>query len=45
MQKDQKLGLEGKFFLEEDKKGEDSASRPIPNAIHLVRLAWSITRV
>ncbi|KAG6837496.1 hypothetical protein H0H93_008421 [Arthromyces matolae] len=37
MQKDPKLGLEGKFFLEEGKKGEDSASRPIPNAIHLVR--------
>ncbi|KAG6898168.1 hypothetical protein C0992_004155 [Termitomyces sp. T32_za158] len=37
MQKDGKLGLEGKFFLEEGKKGEDSASRPIPNAIHLVR--------
>jgi chromodomain-helicase-DNA-binding protein 1 len=37
MVKDPKLGLEGKFFLEEGKKGEDSASRPIPNAIHLVR--------
>lgn len=37
MQKDPKLGLQGKFFLEEGKKGEDSASRPIPNAIHLVR--------
>jgi chromodomain-helicase-DNA-binding protein 1 len=37
MQKDPKLGLEGKFFLEEGKKGEDAASRPIPNAIHLVR--------
>ncbi|KII92764.1 hypothetical protein PLICRDRAFT_51119 [Plicaturopsis crispa FD-325 SS-3] len=37
MAKDPKLGLEGKFFLEEGKKGEDSASRPIPNAIHLVR--------
>lgn len=37
MQKDSKLGLEGKFFLEEGKKGEDAASRPIPNAIHLVR--------
>ncbi|KAH7888521.1 SNF2 family N-terminal domain-containing protein [Phlebopus sp. FC_14] len=37
MQKDSRLGLEGKFFLEEGKKGEDSASRPIPNAIHLVR--------
>lgn len=37
MQKDSRLGLEGKFFLEEGKKGEDAASRPIPNAIHLVR--------
>lgn len=37
MQKDAKLGLEGKFFLEEAKKGEDSSSKPIPNAIHLVR--------
>ncbi|KAL0576281.1 ATP-dependent DNA helicase Hrp3 [Marasmius crinis-equi] len=37
MQKDEKLSLDGKFFLEEGKKGEDSASRPIPNAIHLVR--------
>lgn len=37
MQKDPKLGLEGKFFLEEGKKGEDTASKPIPNAIHLVR--------
>ncbi len=37
MAKDLKLNLEGKFFLEEGKKGEDSASRPIPNAIHLVR--------
>ncbi|KDR75210.1 hypothetical protein GALMADRAFT_249186 [Galerina marginata CBS 339.88] len=37
MAKDSKLGLEGKFFLEEGKKGEDAASRPIPNAIHLVR--------
>ncbi|KAK0241798.1 SNF2 family N-terminal domain-containing protein [Armillaria nabsnona] len=37
MAKDEKLGLEGKFFLEEGKKGEDAASRPIPNAIHLVR--------
>jgi chromodomain-helicase-DNA-binding protein 1 len=37
MQKDSRLGLDGKFFLEEGKKGEDSASRPIPNAIHLVR--------
>jgi chromodomain-helicase-DNA-binding protein 1 len=35
--KDPKLGLDGKFFLEEGKKGDDSASRPIPNAIHLVR--------
>ena len=37
MQKDPKLGLEGKFFLEEAKKGEDASSKPIPNAIHLVR--------
>jgi len=37
MAKDPKLHLEGKFFLEEGKKGEDSSSRPIPNAIHLVR--------
>ncbi|CAK5281780.1 unnamed protein product [Mycena citricolor] len=35
--KDNKLGLDGKFFLEEGKKGEDSANKPIPNAIHLVR--------
>jgi chromodomain-helicase-DNA-binding protein 1 len=37
MAKDPKLGLGGKFFLEEGKKGEESGSRPIPNAIHLVR--------
>ncbi|KAL1679438.1 SNF2 family N-terminal domain-containing protein [Schizophyllum commune] len=37
IQKDPKLGLEGKFFLDEGKKNEDSANRPIPNAIHLVR--------
>jgi chromodomain-helicase-DNA-binding protein 1 len=37
MAKDPKLGLEGKFFLEEGKKGDDAASKPIPNAIHLVR--------
>jgi chromodomain-helicase-DNA-binding protein 1 len=37
MAKDPKLHLDGKFFLEEGKKGEDAASRPIPNAIHLVR--------
>ena len=37
IQKDPRLGLEGKFFLDEGKKGEDSASKPIPNAIHLVR--------
>ena len=35
MAKDQKLGLESKFFVE-GKKGEDPASRPIPNAIHLI---------
>ncbi|EIN11962.1 hypothetical protein PUNSTDRAFT_99321 [Punctularia strigosozonata HHB-11173 SS5] len=37
MQKDPRLGLDGKFFLEEGKKGDDSATKPIPNAIHLVR--------
>ena len=37
MAKDPKLHLDGKFFLEEGKKGEDAASKPIPNAIHLVR--------
>ena len=37
MAKDPRLGLEGKFFLEEGKKGEDSSNKPIPNAIHLVR--------
>lgn len=37
MAKDPQLGLEGKFFLEETKKGDDQAGRPIPNAIHLVR--------
>jgi chromodomain-helicase-DNA-binding protein 1 len=37
IQKDVRLELDGKFFLEEGKKGEDSANRPIPNAIHLVR--------
>lgn len=37
MQKDVKLDLEGKFYLEEGKKTEDTTSRPIPNAIHLVR--------
>ncbi|KAF9075433.1 SNF2 family N-terminal domain-containing protein [Rhodocollybia butyracea] len=35
MAKDPKLNLDGKFFLEEGKKGEDAATRPIPNAIHL----------
>ena len=35
--KDPRLGLQGKFFLDEGKKGEDAASKPIPNAIHLVR--------
>lgn len=34
---DSRLGLTDKFFLDESKKGEDSASKPIPNAIHLVR--------
>ncbi|KAH7913675.1 SNF2 family N-terminal domain-containing protein [Hygrophoropsis aurantiaca] len=37
MAKDPRLGLDGKFFLEEGKKGEDATTRPIPNAIHLVR--------
>lgn len=37
MAKDERLGLQGKFFLEEGKKGEDATTRPIPNAIHLVR--------
>ena len=37
MAKDPRLGLQGKFFLDEGKKGEDAASKPIPNAIHLVR--------
>ncbi|KAI0695471.1 SNF2 family N-terminal domain-containing protein [Cytidiella melzeri] len=37
MAKDPKLGLDGKFFLEEGKKGEDASTKPIPNAIHLVR--------
>ncbi|KAH9176362.1 SNF2 family N-terminal domain-containing protein [Lactarius sanguifluus] len=35
--KDSKLGLSDKFFLEEGKKGEDASTKPIPNAIHLVR--------
>jgi chromodomain-helicase-DNA-binding protein 1 len=37
IQKDARLGLAGKFYLDEGKKGEDAANRPIPNAIHLVR--------
>ncbi|KAG9094891.1 hypothetical protein FRC06_010361 [Ceratobasidium sp. 370] len=38
IQDDPQLGLQGKFFLEEGKKGEETgASKPIPNAIHLVR--------
>ncbi|CAE6414800.1 unnamed protein product [Rhizoctonia solani] len=38
IQDDPQLGLSGKFFLEEGKKGEETgASKPIPNAIHLVR--------
>ena len=37
MQKDSNLGLDGKFFLDEGKKGEDASQKPIPNAIHLVR--------
>jgi chromodomain-helicase-DNA-binding protein 1 len=35
--KNTKLGLSDKFFLEEGKKGEDASTKPIPNAIHLVR--------
>jgi chromodomain-helicase-DNA-binding protein 1 len=34
---DKKLGLEGKVFLEEGKKSDETGSKPIPNAIHLVR--------
>lgn len=37
IQQDERLGLGGKFFLEEGKKGEDASLKPIPNAIHLVR--------
>jgi chromodomain-helicase-DNA-binding protein 1 len=37
IQRDPKLGLDGKFFLDEGKKGEDASTKPIPNAIHLVR--------
>lgn len=37
IQSDERLGLGGKFFLEEGKKGEDASLKPIPNAIHLVR--------
>lgn len=50
MQDDPALGLKGKFFLDEDKKGKGDESqmgegsmppanstKPIPNAIHLVR--------
>ncbi len=40
MVKDPKLGLDGKFYLEEGKKHDNEASalnKPIPNAIHLVR--------
>ncbi|KIY74427.1 transcription regulator [Cylindrobasidium torrendii FP15055 ss-10] len=37
MAKDPKLNLDGKFFLEEGKKTDESGQRPIPNAIHLVR--------
>ncbi|KIJ49638.1 hypothetical protein M422DRAFT_161169 [Sphaerobolus stellatus SS14] len=37
IQLDPKLGLTDKFFLDDTKKGEDTASKPIPNAIHLVR--------
>jgi chromodomain-helicase-DNA-binding protein 1 len=34
---DPKLGLADKVFLEEGKKAEEGGSKPIPNAIHLVR--------
>jgi chromodomain-helicase-DNA-binding protein 1 len=42
MVKDDKLGLDGKFYLEEGKKHDaegaaGSTNKPIPNAIHLVR--------
>lgn len=37
MVNDAKLGLADKVFLEEGKKTDDSGSKPIPNAIHLVR--------
>lgn len=37
IQQDEHLGLGGKFFLDEGKKGEDASLKPIPNAIHLVR--------
>lgn len=37
MVNDTKLGLADKVFLEEGKKTEDGGSKPIPNAIHLVR--------
>lgn len=34
---DPNLGLANKVFLEEGKKTEEGAAKPIPNAIHLVR--------
>ncbi|KAH7108397.1 transcription regulator [Auriculariales sp. MPI-PUGE-AT-0066] len=37
IQKDDRLNIQGKFFLEESKKGDDNGAKPIPNAIHLVR--------
>jgi len=37
IQSDPRLGLTDKFFLDDTKKGEDSSTKPIPNAIHLVR--------
>lgn len=37
MVSDAKLGLADKVFLEEGKKTEENGSKPIPNAIHLVR--------
>ncbi|EJD52396.1 transcription regulator [Auricularia subglabra TFB-10046 SS5] len=37
IQKDEALHLNDKFFLDESKKTDDNGSKPIPNAIHLVR--------
>lgn len=35
--KDENLHLQDKFFLDESKKTDDNGTKPIPNAIHLVR--------